>query len=85
VAVTEKGWRCLLCVPRVKGISSRAAFRPQLPLGHVMVGSNLIGGRHDVRLLDADERGWSVHETVSEIAAFRPDCLLVGMEQAPEN
>jgi len=70
--------RCLLFVPRISGVSTRAAFRPQLPLGHILIGSNLLRRGHDVALLDADVLRLSQTASIRQIEHNRPDCLLVG-------
>src|SRR3954454_3828661 len=70
--------RCVLCVPRLRGLSTRAAFSPQVPLGHVLVGSQLIRAGHSVTLIDADIERLSISAVVDRIRSVNPGCLLVG-------
>lgn len=70
--------RCVLVVPHLKGLSTRVAIPPQVPLGHVCVGSQLVREGHSVHLLNADRLGLSVRGTVSEVRRLHPDAVLFG-------
>jgi len=70
--------KCVLIVPRLPSLSTRIAFPPQVPLGHVMVGSSLMRGGHEVVLLDGDVRKLSLRSTVRHAKDLQPDCILIG-------
>lgn len=70
--------RCVFVVPPVSAISTRIAIAPQLPLGHVLVGSELIRHGHQVILLDSDAGNDSIARSLTRVRDLGPDCILVG-------
>ncbi len=70
--------KVLLVNPPVRNLSNRIGVGFHLPLGLLMVGGPIVDDGHDVELLDADALGLSASQVASQVAARRPDALLVG-------
>jgi len=70
--------RVLLVNPPYLTLTSILGVGHQVPLGLLMVGGPLLDGGHEVKLLDAECRHWSLHRTVREIQAFQPDVVMMG-------
>lgn len=70
--------RVVLLTPARRFIANRFGLGYQIPLGLVCLGGPLVDAGHSVRLIDNDLYGWSHRRLAAEIAAFRPDCLLLG-------
>ncbi len=59
-------------------IGSRLAGEHLPPLGLLAVGGPLLDAGHSVRLIDGDHDNTPVYALADEIAAARPDALLLG-------
>ncbi|MCI0649608.1 MAG: B12-binding domain-containing radical SAM protein [Chloroflexi bacterium] len=70
--------RVVLLTPARRFIANRFGLGYQIPLGLVFLGGPLVDAGHQVRLIDNDLYSWRHQRLIAEIAAFRPDCILLG-------
>ncbi len=70
--------RIVLLTPSRRFIANQFGLGYQIPLGLVLLGGPLVDAGHTVKLIDNDLYGWSPERLISEIAAFRPDHILIG-------
>lgn len=70
--------RIILLTPARRFIANRFGLGYQMPLGLVCIGGPLLDAGHVVKLIDNDLYGWSFQKLAAEIAAFKPDCVLLG-------
>ncbi|MBX3730586.1 MAG: cobalamin-dependent protein [Candidatus Sumerlaeia bacterium] len=70
--------RCAVVVPRIARLSTRAAIPPQVPLGHLLIASELRRRGHSATLIDADLECLSIRQTLQRVAACKPSAVLVG-------
>jgi anaerobic magnesium-protoporphyrin IX monomethyl ester cyclase len=70
--------RVVLVTPARRFIANRFGLGYQIPLGLVFIGGPLIDAGHTVRLIDNDLHGWTHARLVTELALFRPDCIMLG-------
>ncbi|MCI0395507.1 MAG: cobalamin-dependent protein [Chloroflexi bacterium] len=68
----------VLLTPARRFIANRFGLGYQIPLGLVLLGGPLVDAGHQVRLIANDLYGWEHQRLTAEIAAFRPDCILLG-------
>jgi anaerobic magnesium-protoporphyrin IX monomethyl ester cyclase len=68
----------VLLTPRRRFIANRRGLGYQVPLGLVFLGGPLIDAGHRVRLIDNDVLGWPDERLARELAALRPDCVMLG-------
>jgi anaerobic magnesium-protoporphyrin IX monomethyl ester cyclase len=72
------GLRIVLLTPARRFICNRFGLGYQVPLGLVLIGGPLVDAGHTVWLVDNDAYGWSPDRLAHELAAFRPDCVMLG-------
>ena len=70
--------RIILLTPARRFIANQYGLGYQIPLGLVLLGGPLLDADHTVQLIDNDLYGWPLEKLVTEIAAFRPDYILLG-------
>lgn len=70
--------RVVLLTPARRFLANRFGLGYQVPLGLVCIGGPLLDAGHRVKLIDNDLYGWQPRRLVAEIAAFQPDCVLLG-------
>ena len=70
--------RIILLTPKRRFIANQFGLGYQIPLGLVLLGGPLADAGHTVKLIDNDAYGWSPTQLISVMAAFRPDCILLG-------
>lgn len=70
--------RIVLLTPARRFIANRFGLGYQIPLGLVLIGGPLADAGHAVLLIDNDLYGWSDRRLIAEIAAFRPDWIMLG-------
>src|SRR5439155_26458800 len=64
--------------PPYQTLTSNLGVGHQVPLGLLMVGGALIDGGHDVALLDAEARHFSIDQIVGEVRQRRPQVVMTG-------
>lgn len=70
--------RSLLVVPRLPGLSTQLSIPPQVPLGHVLVGSQLQREGHDVFLVDGAAENLSARQIAVRAKSLRAQMVWIG-------
>lgn len=70
--------KILLINPPYLTLTSRLGTGHQIPLGLLMAGGPLLDAGHQVRLLDAERRHFSLEAIVGEVKRFSPQIVMTG-------